>query len=185
MARRVAWIGMALALPATMAFTPVGQPAPPPHEPQVVAPATPVAATTPMPAAPATPQSLPPGLGSLPAPARDVGLIVVNAALTRLGAPYAWAAAGPDAFDCSGLVMWAFKQAGVTLPHSSQALASGGQPVTLDQMQPGDVISLFADDSHVGIYVGDGRMVHAQSEGMPVVVESLRGAPIHNVRRYR
>ena len=92
-------------------------------------------------------------------PDRDVGPIVANAALTRLGAPYAWAAAGPDAFDCSGLVVWAFHQAGLTLPRSSQALAAGGQPVSLDQMQPGDVISLFPDASHVGIYVGDGRMV--------------------------
>ncbi|MGI9125888.1 MAG: NlpC/P60 family protein [Mycobacterium sp.] len=114
-----------------------------------------------------------------------MGPIVVNAALTRVGAPYAWAAAGPDAFDCSGLVMWAFHQAGLTLPHSSQALASGGQPVPLDQMQPGDVIILFPDASHVGIYVGNGRMIHAQFEGAPVVVESLRGAPINNIRRYR
>jgi cell wall-associated NlpC family hydrolase len=114
-----------------------------------------------------------------------VGEIVVNAALTRVGAPYAWAAAGPDAFDCSGLVVWAFHQAGLTLPHSSQALATGGQPVALDQMQPGDVIVLFPDASHVGIYVGDGRMIHAQFEGLPVIVESLRGAPINTVRRYR
>ena len=111
--------------------------------------------------------------------------IVVNAALTRLGAPYAWAAAGPDAFDCSGLVVWAFKQAGLTMPHSSTALASGGEPVALDQMQPGDVISLFPDASHVGIYAGNGRMIHAQFEGLAVIVESLRGAPINNVRRYR
>jgi cell wall-associated NlpC family hydrolase len=121
----------------------------------------------------------------LPAPDRDVGSIAVDAALTRVGAPYAWAAAGPDAFDCSGLVMWAFHQAGITLPHSSQALASGGEPVALDQMQPGDVIILFPDASHVGIYVGDGNMIHAQFEGEPVVVESLYGAPINTVRRYR
>ena len=175
---------MALAVPATLAFTPVHQPAPPPGEPHGVAPA-PVVAGTPAPAAPAAPASLPPGPGSLPPPDRDVGSIVANAALTRLGAPYAWAATGPDAFDCSGLVVWAFQQAGLTLPHSSQALASGGLPVALDQMQPGDVISLFPDASHVGIYAGDGRMVHAQFEGLPVIVESLRGAPINNVRRYR
>jgi cell wall-associated NlpC family hydrolase len=124
-------------------------------------------------------------VAAVPAPDRDVGSIVVNAALTRLGAPYAWAATGPDAFDCSGLVVWAFHQAGLTLPHSSQALASGGEPVALDQMQPGDVIVLFPDASHVGIYVGDGRMIHAQFEGEPVVVESLYRAPIHTVRRYR
>jgi cell wall-associated NlpC family hydrolase len=113
-----------------------------------------------------------------------VGSIVVSAALTKVGAPYAWAATGPDAFDCSGLVVWAFRQAGLALPRSSEALASGGQPVAPHQMQPGDVISLFPDASHVGIYVGHGRMIHAQFEGLPVIVESLRGAPIHNVRRY-
>jgi cell wall-associated NlpC family hydrolase len=145
-------------------------------------------AMTPAAAAPATPPGLPPGppgSGSLPAPHRDVGTIVANAALTRLGAPYAWAAAGPDAFDCSGLVVWSFRQAGLTLPRSSQALASGGEPVPLDQMRPGDVISLFPDASHVGIYVGHGRMVHAQFDGQPVIVASLFRAPIHNVRRYR
>lgn len=185
MARRSTWIAMTMAIPATVAFTPASPPGPPPWDPQVVPPAQPVVAVTPVPAAPATPQSLTPGPARFPIPDRDVGPIVANAALTRLGAPYAWAAAGPDAFDCSGLVVWAFHQAGLTLPRSSQALASGGQPVSPDQMQPGDVISLFPDASHVGIYVGDGRMVHAQFEGLPVIVESLRGAPIHNVRRYR
>jgi len=169
MARGRRWIAMAMAIPATVAFTPVHPPGTPPWEPPPSPPAQPVVAMTPVAAA----------------PDRDVGSIVVNAALTRLGAPYAWAAAGPDAFDCSGLVVWAFHQAGLTLPHSSQALASGGQPVPLDQMQPGDVIILFPDASHAGIYAGDGRMVHAQFEGEPVVLESLFRAPIHNVRRYR
>ena len=198
MARRGAWIGMALAVPATLAFTPVPQPVPPPPEPQVVAP-VPVVAVTPVPAAPGTPASLPPrimpppdpgsmpppGPGSMPPPDRDVGSIVVNAALTRVGAPYAWGGNGPDAFDCSGLVVWAFHQAGLALPRSSQALASGGQPVELDQMQPGDVISFFPDASHVGRYLGDSRMIHAPFDGAPVAVELLNDAPINNVRRYR
>lgn len=204
MARRRTWIAMAagaMAIPATVAFTPVQPPGSPPGQPPPVPPALPVVAMTPVASAPAAPPALPSGLPpalppglppalppapvSAPAPVRDVGTIVVNAALTRLGAPYAWAAAGPDAFDCSGLVVWSFRQAGLTLPRSSQALASGGQPVPLDQMRPGDVISLFPDASHVGIYVGGGRMVHAQFEGQPVIVESLYRAPIHNVRRYR
>jgi cell wall-associated NlpC family hydrolase len=184
MARRGAWIGMAMAIPATVAFTASPPPNPPPPDPQAVAITQPVLAMTPVPAAPATPQTLPPGPASMPGPVRDVGSTVVNAALTKVGAPYAWAATGPDAFDCSGLVVWAFRQAGLTLPRSSEALASGGQPVAPHQMQPGDVISLFPDASHVGIYVGHGRMIHAQFEGLPVIVESLRGAPIHSVRRY-
>lgn len=184
MARRRAWIGIALALPATVAFKSAPAPAPPPPDPQPVTLTQPVAAMTPGLAPPDMPSPPPEGLVSMPLPDRDVGSIVVTAALTRVGAPYAWGAAGPDAFDCSGLVVWAFHQAGLTLPHSSEALASGGQPVAPDQMRPGDVISLFPDASHVGIYVGDGRMIHAQFEGMPVIVESLRRAPIHNVRRY-
>jgi cell wall-associated NlpC family hydrolase len=116
---------------------------------------------------------------------RGAGSIAVRAALTRLGDPYVWAAAGPDAVDCSGLVVWAFQQAGVLLPHSSQALASGGQPVSRDRMQPGDVITYYSDASHVGIYVGDGRMVHASTYGVPVAVVPMNNALIHNVRRYR
>ncbi|TXI53008.1 MAG: NlpC/P60 family protein [Mycobacterium sp.] len=196
MARRGVWIGMAVAIPATVAFTPFHPLEPALQDPNVVAQpqpvvattpvatAQPVVATTPVAAAPATAQNLPAGSSAMAAPDRDVGSIVVNAALTRVGAPYVWGDAGPDSFDCSGLVVWAFHQAGITVPHSSEALATGGQPVALDQMQPGDVISFFPDASHVGIYVGDGRVIHASFEGLPVTVESLYTAPINAVRHY-
>ncbi len=208
MARRGAWIGMAVAIPATVAFTPFHPLEPALQDPNVVASpqpvvastpvataqpvvattpvtaAQPVVATTPVAVAPATAQGLPAGSSAMAAPDRDVGSIVVNAALTRVGAPYVWGDAGPDSFDCSGLVVWAFHQAGITVPHSSEALATGGQPVALDQMQPGDVISFFPDASHVGIYVGDGRVIHASFEGLPVTVESLYTAPINAVRHY-
>ena len=58
---------------------------------------------------------------------------MIQAALSRIGTPYSWGAAGPGGFDCSGLVMWAFQQAGIALPHSSQALAAGGQPVSMSE----------------------------------------------------
>lgn len=81
--------------------------------------------------------------------------------------------------------MWAFQQAGLSLPHSSQALAQGGAPVSSDQMQPGDVITYYADASHVGIYIGDGMMVHSSTYGTPVrVVPMTSSGPIYNVRRY-
>ena len=112
------------------------------------------------------------------------GSVAVQAALTRLGDPYVWGGSGPGAFDCSGLVMWSFQQAGVFLPHSSQALAAGGAPVSMDQMQPGDVITYYGDASHVGMYVGDGMMVHASTYGVPVAVVPVNNAPIYNVRRY-
>jgi cell wall-associated NlpC family hydrolase len=109
---------------------------------------------------------------------------VIQAALSRIGDPYVWGAAGPSAFDCSGLVMWSFRQAGMSLPHSSQALATGGQPVSRDQIQPGDLVTYYSDASHVAIYIGDGMMVHASTFGTPVRVAPVDNAPIHNIRRY-
>ena len=185
MARLGTWAAVVLAVPATLAFTPVHPPDSARWEPQVVALADPVMAMKPVAAVSAGHRSLPPGSGRMPGPGRGAGSIAVRAALTRLGDPYVWAAAGPDAFDCSGLVVWAFQQAGVLLPHSSQALAVGGQPVSRDRMQPGDVITYYSNASHVGIYVGDGRMVHASTYGVPVAVVPMNNALIHNVRRYR
>ena len=95
-----------------------------------------------------------------------------------------WGGSGPNQFDCSGLVMWAFQQAGISLPHSSQALAQGGQAVDMSQMQPGDVVTYYSDASHAAIYIGDGMMVHASTYGTPVQVAPVNNAPIHNVRRY-
>lgn len=153
--------------------------------------------------APPAPDAVPPGPGQdpsinaagpnppaegLPVPSDNggtaAGQIAVQAALTRIGDPYVWGAAGPGQFDCSGLVMWAFQQAGISLPHSSYAQAAGGQPVSRDQMQPGDVVSYYSDASHVGIYIGDGMMVHASTFGVPVRVAPVDNAPIYNVRRY-
>lgn len=112
------------------------------------------------------------------------GAVAVQAALTRIGDPYVWGGSGPGQFDCSGLVMWSFQQAGIFLPHSSQALAAGGQAVSVDQMQPGDLVTYYSDASHVGIYIGDGMMVHASTFGVPVGVAPVNNAPIYNVRRY-
>jgi cell wall-associated NlpC family hydrolase len=64
-------------------------------------------------------------------------------------------------------------------------LADGGQPVPLGQIQPGDVITYYSDASHVGLYVGNGKMVHASTYGVPVAVVSMHNAPIYNIRRYR
>lgn len=141
----------------------------------------------PIDAAPAeapAPEAVP--LAAVPSPGAGSGEgeIAVQAALTRIGSPYSWGAAGPGAFDCSGLVMWSFQQAGIFLPHSSQALAAGGQPVSMDDMRPGDLVTYYSDASHVGIYIGDGMMVHASTFGTPVRVAPVNNAPIHNVRRY-
>ena len=129
----------------------------------------------------------PPPEGDVAAPDNSHGTeaaIVIQAALSRIGSPYSWGAAGPNSFDCSGLVMWSFQQAGIALPHSSQALAVGGQPVALSDMQPGDVVTYYSDASHVSIYIGDGMMVHASTYGTPVKVAPVGDAPIYDVRRY-
>ncbi|TPG34653.1 peptidoglycan hydrolase RipC [Mycolicibacterium hodleri] len=109
---------------------------------------------------------------------------VVQAALTRIGSPYSWGGSGPNAFDCSGLIMWAFQQTGKSLPHSSQSLATGGRPVARDDLQPGDIVTFYSDVSHAGIYIGDGMMVHASTYGTPVRVAPVDSSPFHNARRY-
>lgn len=146
---------------------------PPPPEPAIIA----------MPGEPPGDVS-PPAVDSLPSAAPGGGAAVVQAALTRVGSPYSWGAAGPNAFDCSGLIMWAFQQNGKSLPHSSQALASGGQPVSVSELQAGDIVTFYSDASHAGIYIGDGMMVHASTYGTPVRVAPIASTPIHNARRY-
>lgn len=126
-----------------------------------------------------------PGPGFAAAPGSGQGAIAVQAALTQVGAPYTWGGAAPGGFDCSGLVMWAFQQAGIALPHSSQALAHGGQPVSLSDLQPGDVLTFYSDASHAGLYIGDGLMVHSSTYGVPVrVVPMTSSGPIYDARRY-
>jgi cell wall-associated NlpC family hydrolase len=136
----------------------------------------------------APPDGIPPGdiapPGANPGGGAPEAAAVIQAALSRIGSPYSWGGSGPNAFDCSGLVMWSFQQAGISLPHSSQALAQGGQPVSMDQMQPGDLVTYYSDASHVAIYIGDGMMVHASTYGTPVRVAPVDNAPIYNVRRY-
>ena len=107
----------------------------------------------------------------------------VDTALAQLGDPYVWAAAGPDAFDCSGLVQYAYAAAGVRLPHSSTMQSQMGTPVSRSQLQPGDLVFFYSPVSHVGIYVGDGQMVHASTYGQPVKVASIDAMGGYNSAR--
>jgi cell wall-associated NlpC family hydrolase len=164
--------------PAPPVPGPPPPPAPaPPNEPAILAAAPPGVGQPPQP-----PGAIPPG--DMGPTSGGHGTTVIQAALSRIGSPYSWGGSGPNAFDCSGLVMWAFQQAGISLPHSSQALASGGAPVSTDQMQPGDVVNYYSDASHTAIYIGNGMMVHASTYGTPVRVAPVDNAPIYNVRRY-
>jgi cell wall-associated NlpC family hydrolase len=97
---------------------------------------------------------------------------VVGIALQYLGTPYVWAGAAPGGFDCSGLVMYAYSQIGVSLPHSSYAMWGDGTPVPRDQLEPGDLV-FFDGLGHVGLYIGGGEFVHAPQTGDVVKVSSL------------
>ena len=105
--------------------------------------------------------------------ASTTGGLALQAALTRRGDPYVWGAAGPDEFDCSGLVVWAFAQEGITLPHYTGDLWNSGVHIPLNELEPGDLIFFFADISHVGIYLGDGLMVDAPDFGETVEVQAV------------
>jgi peptidoglycan DL-endopeptidase CwlO len=105
--------------------------------------------------------------------ANTVGAQALAAAMTRLGDPYVWGAAGPDEFDCSGLVVWAFAREGITLPHYTGDLWNSGVHIPRADLEPGDLVFFFPDISHVGIYVGDGLMIDAPDFGEVVRVEPV------------
>lgn len=117
-------------------------------------------------------------------PVSDTGVAVVDAALSRIGSPYVWGATGPDSFDCSGLTSWAFAQAGKSIPRTSQAQISSGTPVSLDNLQPGDLIGYYSGVTHVAMYIGNGQVVHASTYGVPVGIDDLHHAPISGMVRY-
>jgi cell wall-associated NlpC family hydrolase len=99
---------------------------------------------------------------------------VVGVAMAQLGKPYVYGTAGPDTFDCSGLVVYAYAAMGVSLPHSSYALWNEGVYVSRDQLQPGDLV-FFDGLGHVGIYIGGGQFIHAPHTGTVVQIASLDG----------
>ncbi|WP_399140085.1 NlpC/P60 family protein [Streptomyces sp. NBUA17] len=94
-------------------------------------------------------------------------------AQTQIGKPYVWGATGPGSYDCSGLTQAAWKAAGVTLPRTTYDQVNAGTTVSVSQAQPGDLVFFYDDISHVGLYVGDGKMVHAPKPGAYVREESI------------
>ncbi|UUU34512.1 NlpC/P60 family protein [Streptomyces sp. CA-210063] len=107
----------------------------------------------------------------------------VAAARSALGKPYIWGSTGPDGFDCSGLMVWSYGQAGVGLPRTSQAQRYAGTQVPLSQAQPGDLVTYRSDASHVGMYVGNGQVIHAPYPGAPVRYDPVGMMPIASVTR--
>lgn len=175
---RAAVLASALATAAALAVLPVTSAAAAP------APTTPAIAPVGravVPAAQATP-AVPAALQAATKAAATRSSAVQNA-LGKVGSPYRWGATGPNAFDCSGLVNWAFEQEGVDLPRTSRALASAGSPVSRSALRPGDLVLFYAPVSHVGIYVGNGQVVHASTSGSPVKVSGMDRMPFNSARR--
>ncbi|MFJ8816895.1 MULTISPECIES: C40 family peptidase [Amycolatopsis] len=98
----------------------------------------------------------------------------IDVALSKLGSPYGWGDTGPSSFDCSGLTLYAYKAAGITLPRTSQQQATAGVAVSRAQLQPGDLVFFGSPIHHVGIYLGDGKMVHAPETGDVVKISPLQ-----------
>ena len=108
---------------------------------------------------------------------------VVQAALSQVGDPYVWGAAGPNGFDCSGLTMYAYAAAGISLPHSSRVQSQMGVAVSRADLQPGDLVYFYSPVSHIAIYIGEGKMVHARTFGQPVSVTTVDMSGYAGARR--
>ena len=101
----------------------------------------------------------------------------VQTALAHLGDPYVWGAAGPDAFDCSGLTSYAWASAGVMLPHSSASQYGVGTRISRSQVRAGDLVFFYSPIHHVGIAINNVQMVHASTYGVPVKIENIDNSP--------
>jgi cell wall-associated NlpC family hydrolase len=135
-----------------------------------------------------TAPSAPRAAAPAPAPARaaaagGAAAVAVNTALAQVGDRYVWGASGPDAFDCSGLTSFAYRAAGISLPHSSASQSRMGRAVSRSELQPGDLLFFYSPVSHVGMYIGNGQMVHASTSSQPVKVASIDSMPSYNSAR--
>ena len=101
----------------------------------------------------------------------------VSYAMSQVGDAYVYGASGPSAYDCSGLTMMAWAQAGVGLPHSSSAQMGSGPPVSQSQLQPGDLVFYYSPVSHVGMYIGNGMIVHAANPNSGVTTAPVNSMP--------
>ncbi|MCB5911193.1 C40 family peptidase [Streptomyces pinistramenti] len=100
-------------------------------------------------------------------------------ARAQMGKPYVWGATGPNSYDCSGLTQAAWKAAGVSLPRTTWDQVKTGERVATKDLQPGDLVFFFKDISHVGMYIGGGKMIHAPKPGASVRVESIYYMPVY------
>jgi cell wall-associated NlpC family hydrolase len=110
-------------------------------------------------------------LGSLPV--SGAARIAVQAAYEQIGKPYQYGAAGPNSFDCSGLTMYVWGRAGVSIPHATRAQYGAVKHVSRAQLQPGDLVFYFGSWRHAGLYIGGGRMIHSVHPGVRVRIDSI------------
>jgi cell wall-associated NlpC family hydrolase len=160
--------------PASTAPATQPAPSPAPSPSQTSAPpATQAAVSPPAPAAPPPPSESPPS----PPASSSAASIAVQTALAQVGKPYQYGGAGPDSFDCSGLVMYAWAAAGVYLPHYAPSQYADTTRISADELEPGDLVFYYfpgePDPGHVGMYIGGGEIVVADTTGTPVRVESM------------
>ncbi|GGR53529.1 MULTISPECIES: C40 family peptidase [Streptomyces] len=120
--------------------------------------------------------------GSVPAPSGRAAMAVAYA-YGKLGSPYVWGATGPNAFDCSGLVQAAYRAAGLSLPRTSYAQIDAGRRISRSELRPGDLVFFYPGISHVGIYVGGGRMIHAPNPSAPVRLDPIGQMPFAGATR--
>ncbi len=110
---------------------------------------------------------------TFPPPTRAPRSEIINIARRYLGAPYRWAASGPNAFDCSGFTMFVYRQVGVSLPRTSRTQIHAGERVSRSDLEPGDLVFFGSPISHVGIYVGGGMYIHSPRTGDVVKISSM------------
>ncbi|MER5515572.1 NlpC/P60 family protein [Streptomyces sp. NPDC002763] len=190
---------MAMATAAPVAPAPLPTAAPVPAAPPVVTapvPTAPPVVTAPLPTVPpaAAAATFAPGAvtdtGSflVPGAAAEPGKAMKALAFARaqIGRPCVWGATGPESYDCASLTQAAWRAAGVSLPRSAPDQTFAGTPLTLAAIEPGDLVFFFDNDSHVGVYAGNGMMIHAPSPGASIREESIYNAgesAIHRVVR--
>lgn len=128
-------------------------------------------------------RSAPPVPGSTAAAPNSRAAAAISYAYEKLGSPYVWGATGPDAFDCSGLMQAAYRSAGISLPRTTYAQIDAGQPVSRSELRPGDLVFFYSSISHVGLYVGNGQMIHAPNPSAPVRLAPLDEMPFAGATR--
>lgn len=116
-------------------------------------------------------------------PASGAGAVALRAALGKIGSSYVWGAKGPSTFDCSGLVYWAYQQAGIAIGGSTSTQVSNGISVSRSNIQPGDLVFFYSPVHHVGIAVDGNRVVHAPDFGQTVKISPIDAMPFDSARR--